>query len=177
MSSPAPASALLRSLEQHYEELVAFVARHFGHRGFAREVVHEVCVELIERPPQQEIRAPMAFLRQISRHRAIDQCRANDARSAWCESVDELPEHWAHHEDGAHALQTQQHLQALAAVLHSLPERARQAYLLCRIHGMAQQDVADAMGISRNMVAQHMARATQLIAQRWELASALKGRR
>ena len=46
---PAPPT-LLSSLVRHYEDLVDYVRVRFGDHGFAREVVHDVCVQILERP-------------------------------------------------------------------------------------------------------------------------------
>lgn len=42
-------SSLLSTLVRHYDELVEHVRRRFGERGFARDVVHDVCVHLKRR--------------------------------------------------------------------------------------------------------------------------------
>jgi RNA polymerase sigma-70 factor (ECF subfamily) len=66
------------------------------------------------------------------------------------------------------ALEFEQRLLALLAVIDALPARQRQIFLLHRIHGMAQQEIADALQISVNMVAQHFMRAMRTLAQRWQ---------
>ncbi|MFZ5507578.1 MAG: RNA polymerase sigma factor [Pseudomonadota bacterium] len=172
---------LLSALERHYDELVDYVRRRFRERGgdggFAREVVHDVCVQVLESPPAAPVHTPLAWLRTATSHRAIDRCRADDHRQALVESVADLPDHHADCQDGhdgAAALDFQQQLGALVRIVEALPPRARQVFLLQRIHGVPQQEIADAMGISRNMVAQHHARAMRAIADEWEPA---RGRR
>lgn len=171
MLAPA-ADPLLRTLERHYEELVAYVRRRFHERGggFAREVVHDVCVQVLEAPPAQALHTPLAWLRVASSHRAIDRCRADEHRLALIEPVAELPDTAAHGHDGAEALAFRQHLAALVRIVEALPPRARQVFLLQRVHGVPQQEIAEAMGISRNMVAQHHGRAMRAIVEQWEPA-------
>lgn len=165
---------LLAALEHHYDELVDYVRRRFRERsgdgGFAREVVHDVCLQVLEAPPATPVHTPLAWLRTATSHRAIDRCRADDHRQTLFEPTADLPEHHVHHRDGAAALDFQQQLAALVRIVESLPPRARQVFLLQRIHGVPQQEIADAMGISRNMVAQHHARAMRAIADEWEPA-------
>ncbi|MDZ7855881.1 RNA polymerase sigma factor [Sphaerotilus sp.] len=174
MPATSHSPTLLAALEHHYDELVDYVRRRFNGRsgdgGFAREVVHDVCVQLLEAPPTQAVHTPLAWLRVASSHRAIDRCRADAHRLALIEPVAELPDVHADHHDGASALAFQQHLASLVRIVEALPPRARQVFLLQRIHGVPQQEIAEAMGISRNMVAQHHSRAMRTIAAEWEPA-------
>jgi RNA polymerase sigma-70 factor (ECF subfamily) len=175
--APAYATNLLTTLEHHYDELVDYVRRRYRERagdgGFAREVVHDVCVQVLEAPPAQPVHTPLAWLRTASSHRAIDRCRADDYRAGLVESAADLPDTHVHGHDGAAALDFQQQLTALVRIIEALPPRARQVFLLQRIHGVPQQEIADAMGISRNMVAQHHQRAMRAIVAQWEPAGAL----
>lgn len=164
---------LLAALIRHYDELVGYVHRRFGDRGFARDIVHDVYVELIERPPTAIIHAPMAFLRQASKNQAIDRSRSDDARSAWIESVADVPDIHVHEFDGACALDFVQQLDLLRLIIETLPARARQVFLLHRLHGMPQEEIASELGISRNMVTQHFSRAMNTIESDWEPARQL----
>ncbi|CAI3806445.1 hypothetical protein GLGCALEP_04047 [Pseudomonas sp. MM221] len=77
--------------------------------------------------------------------------------------------------DGARELDFEQQLHALLAIIEALPARQRQVFLLHRIHGMAQRDIAAELEISVNMVTQHFNRALRTIASRWEPARRLHG--
>jgi len=170
---------LLAALERHYDDLVDYIRRRFGDRSHAREVVHDVCIELLENPPREEIRTPLAFLRRVSHNRAIDRHRADSTRLALIEPVAELPDIHTHSQDGAAALDFQQQVEALARIIEALPPRARQVFLLHRIHDMPQAEIAAELGISRNMVTQHFARAMDSILRHWEPAreACRRGRR
>ncbi len=167
MPHAVPSTDLVTALARHYDELVEHVRRQFRGRGFEREVVHDVCVELLERPAALEARTPLAFLRHISTHRAIDRQRAEAARAALIESVPDTPDLHAHHEDGASALAFRQHLEALVAVIESLPPRARQCFLLHRVHSMTHQAIAAEIGVTRSMVTHHFNHAMRRIARDW----------
>ncbi|WP_456362327.1 RNA polymerase sigma factor [Pseudomonas syringae] len=64
----------------------------------------------------------------------------------------------------------EQQLKALLAIIEALPPRQRQVFLLHRIHGMPQREIAAELGISLNMITQHFGRAMRTIAQHWEPA-------
>lgn len=168
---------LIGALALHYDDLVEYIRRRFQGSQFAREVVHDVCVQLLERPPQQEVKLPFAFLRRASFNRAIDRRRADNTRDAYFEVTAEVPDWHVHELDGAAAMDFEQQLEALLAIIEALPARARQVFLLHRIHGMPQREIADELGVSVNMVTQHFTRAMRTIARDWEPArQALAGR-
>lgn len=159
---------LLQALALHYDDLVEHIRRRFSNQHFARDVVHDVCLQILEKPPIKHIKIPIAFLRRATLNRAIDRRRAESTRSLYVQSQMAVVEQHRDDLDGATALEFEQRLRALLAVIDSLPARQRQVFLLHRIHGMAQQDIANALEISVNMVAQHFMRAMRNIAQRWQ---------
>lgn len=177
MTKSSPSVELIGALALHYDDLVEYIRRRFQGSQFAREVVHDVCVQLLEKPPQQPVSLPFAFLRRASFNRAIDCRRADNTRNAYFEVTAEVPDWHIHELDGAAALDFEQQLEALLAIIDALPARARQVFLLHRIHGMPQREIADELGISTNMVTQHFSRAMRSIASDWEPARrALAGR-
>lgn len=169
MSKPSPNDALMTALALHYDDLIEHIRLRFKGRHFARDLVHDVCVQVLEKPPQETVVQPLAFLRRMIFNRAIDRVRADRIRQIHAE----LPmpaemgiDSW----DGAHALDFEQQLKALLAIIEALPARQRQIFLLHRIHGMPQREIAEELGISANMVTQHFRKAMGTIAQRWEPA-------
>lgn len=154
---------LLSALQQHYDDLVAHVRRHIGARGgdraVARDIVHDVCVELIEAPPASDIRLPLAFLREVMTRRAIDHYRVEQGRRAWVESVDELPEcadASSLGRDPAEILLGRQWLLQLVRAIEALPPRCREVFVMHKIHEYPQVAVADHLGISVKTVEKHV---------------------
>ena len=158
---------LVAALAEHYDQLVEHVRRRFRDRGFARDVVHDVCVELMERPPAGPVHTPLAFLRHVSTNRAIDRQRADAARSSVVECVGDTPDLVGHHRDGAAELDFKQQFEALVAIVEALPARARQCFLLHRLHGMRHEEIAAEIGVTRSMVTHHVNRAMDRIAAEW----------
>ncbi|WP_187395015.1 RNA polymerase sigma factor [Pigmentiphaga aceris] len=161
--SDSPPEALLSTLIRHYDDLVDHVRRRFGDRHLARDVVQDVCVRLIETPPRKPIREPLAFLRHVSTHLAIDRCRVADYR------VDRTALMAA----GPHASETpatpdetaiaEQARAALLAAIQALPERCREVFILHALYEVPQTEIAKRLGISRTMVARHLARADEAL--------------
>ena len=158
---------LLRALALHYDDLVEHIRQRFSNRHFARDVVHDVCLQLLENPPLKSIRVPVAFLRRATLNRAIDRSRAENTRTLYLQSQMAVVEHNRDDLDGAMALELEQRLHALLAIIKALPARQRQIFVLHSLHGMPQKEIATELEISVNMVAQHHQRALRTLAQRW----------
>jgi len=167
MSPISSHSVLIITLAYHYKDLVDYVRYHFGDHQFAHDVVHDVCLQLIEHPPQEAIHAPLAFLRRAMKNRAIDRCRGDERQRRYIDSVAEVPEIQVYDTDGATILDFTQRLEALKRIIDDLPPRQRQVFLLHRLHGMPQLEIAQELGISRNMVTQHFSRAMATIQRTW----------
>ena len=158
--NPLPENqTLLATLVRHYEDLVDHVRRRFSGRSFARDVVHDLCLQLLERPSRTTVRQPLALLRRASLYRAIDRQRA-EARHASIVSEAE-----AQYADAIHTIGPQEQLlwrqqfELIRRAIDDLPPRCQQVFLLHRLHDMPQAEIAEALGISRNMVARHVMRA------------------
>lgn len=163
-------SQLVVTLVYHYDELVNYVKRRFGDHHFAQDVVHDVCIELMERPPLKPVHTPMAFLRKLSRNRAIDRYRQYQTQQSHLHNMQETAVH-SHHIDGERVLHFVQRLEALKRIIEALPSRQRQIFLLHKLHDMPQQEIADELGISRNMVTQHFTKAMAAINLSWGTAA------
>jgi len=170
VTPPSDTSTLLAVLVRHYEDLVDHVRRRFASRSFARDVVHDLCVQLLERPARTTASQPLAFLRRASVYRAIDRQRADAARANTVVSMEDVPDLRSHDADGAHHVHLMQQVERLRVAIDQLPSRCRQVFLLHRLHDMTQEEIAEALGISRNMVARHVMRAMQTLRPVLELA-------
>ena len=155
MLQNSPAASLITSLTRHYDELVDYIRRRFGDKGFAREIVHDVCVHLMEKPSLPEARQPVAFLKRVSHNMAVNECRAEAVRKRLMESMAELPESAAETADPARALEAQREIALLAQAIERLPLRCKQVFIMHKIHDMSQAEVAQQLGISIKMVERH----------------------
>lgn len=153
-NSPTP--SLLVSLVHHYDDLVDYIRRRFGDNSFAREVVHEVCVQLMEKPQRSIAHHPVALLKRISHNTAVDQCRAEDVRRRLIDTVSVLPDTASPAPDPASVIDAQREIQCLADAVAALPRRCQQVFVMHKIHEVSQADVAVHLGISLKMVEKHL---------------------
>jgi len=152
----APSHSLLISLVHHYDDLVDYIRRRFGDKSFARDVVHDVCVQLMEKPARMNASHPIALLKRISHNTAIDQYRTETTRRRLIGSVSELPDIASTAPDYASIIDAQREIQRLADAISALPPRCQQVFIMHKIHEMAQLEVAEYLGISIKMVEKHL---------------------
>lgn len=166
-SDPATTSgSLLSSLQLHYAELLNYVRRRFRTPELAHDVVHDVCVRLLERPPPSEVRQPIAMLRRMVHDVSLDHWRAEQLRRQWLESCAELPESSSPWPGQERQLAAEQELALLVATIRAMPLRRRQVFVLHKIHQLPQAEVAQRMGISIKAVEKHLRLAMQTCRQR-----------
>lgn len=156
MSHATSRSSLVTVLTRHYDELVDSVRRRFGDRHTAHEVVHDVCVQLLESPEKEAVRLPLALLRKITHDRAISHYRSERRRQAWVDKHAELPEivccapnPECHHE-------VADELERLSVAVSTLSPRCQQVFVMHKIHELPQKEVAVQLGISLKTVEKHL---------------------
>ena len=146
---------------RYYKELLGFCARALNNRDAAADVVQEAYARiLLAQRAGMAIADPRALLFRTSRNLMVDQHRRAEVRAH--QSLDDLledeqppaPQYLQPEEACAFG----QYARAICAAIEALPPRCREAFILNRFDGLSHQQVADAMGISRNMVAQHVVR-------------------
>lgn len=159
----ATTCSLICVLADHYEQLIAHVRRHvgplLGDSSTARDVVHDVYLELIENPPAGSIRVPLAFLREVVTRRAIDRHRVEKGRRFWVDNYYELPDSIDESTTGRNPECTacvRQRLNALIEAIDALPPRCRDVFVMHKIHELPQRDVANQLGISIKTVEKHL---------------------
>ena len=149
-------------LERYYRELLNFCARVVRDRDAAADLVQESYARVLAvRNSGQAMPEPRALLYQTARRLIIDRHRRQAVRLH--DDIDDLPEP-VHPAAPAHlepesVYAHEQTARAFVAVIEALPPRCREAFILNRFEGLSHQEVAERMGISKNMVAQHITRA------------------
>ncbi len=156
MQADPPKPSLLSTLVRHYDELVEHVRRRFGERGFAREVVHDVCVQLLEKHEKDGVRTPLALLRKITHDNAASRYRGERRRQAWIVAVSELPEVDAGIASQERQIDAAKALDRLVRAIEGLPPRCQMVFVMHKIHELPQAEVAARLGISLKTVEKHL---------------------
>lgn len=144
--------------ESHASELDAFARQRVG-VDEARDVVHDAYLRLINYVGETPLENPRAYLYRVTANVANDHGARIKTRAEWTEpdvDPDTLHSTSPGPETAANARNT---LQLCLAALAELPDIYRHVFLLHRVDGMAQSDVATALGIPKRTVERYIAKA------------------
>lgn len=131
-----------RLYRQYSPWLIAQIRRRFGRD--AEDVVHEAWLWIIPRHHGDDIRHPKALLLKVASNIAIDRARTARRRSELLEgSLSGFALSQNAEQDNAILLQE---------VVLSLPQSLRDVFVLSRIGGLTNGQIADKLGISPKTV-------------------------
>lgn len=147
---------LLDLYRHHAAELHRYLVSQLRCEETAADLTHEVFVRLSGR--NQAMRNPLAFAYHVARNLVIDHHRRRLARPESDESqeYDDIP---STAPDPETIAVTRQCLQRVEDAIQRLPPQCRRAFVLNRFDGLSQAEVAEQMGISRQMAERHIAKA------------------
>lgn len=139
--------------------LKRFFQRRLSNREDVADAAQETFLRMMVAAPKTLIENPQAYLFQIAKSVAIStsiRFRAEATRYggnvADLEFADEAP-------DQERTVNARQCLLLMAKAIEGLPRRCQEVFILSRIHGMPNGEIASRLGISRNMVEKHIIRA------------------
>lgn len=149
-------------LSLHHSErnrLLRFFTRKLLRRDDAPDMTQETFVRLLSRRRGGAIENPQAYLFQIA-DSVVRRSNAQRRRQAMLIDSESEPADLADDLPGAErVVQARQSLHLLAQEICRLPNRCQQVFILSRLHGLTNAEIARELGISRNMVEKHIIRA------------------
>lgn len=140
---------------EHYEELIGTWTRRLRNRQQAEDLAHDTFVRVLE-SRATEVEQPRAYLHQTARNIAVDAYRREDRREAMAlETYDQSSPASGDPEHFMHAIQL---ADSIERALAELPLNCRKIFIWQKIEGMTQQEIAERLGLSKNMVEKYMIR-------------------
>nr|WP_050978284.1 sigma-70 family RNA polymerase sigma factor [Bordetella petrii] len=161
----------------HHAWLRAWLQRRLGNAADAADLAHEAFLRLILKPASRGFGSPLearAYLRAMAQGMCINLWRRREIEQAWLDTLAAQPPAYAPSaERQAMVLEA---LQEIAELLHSLPGKAAQAFLMSAVCGMTAADVGGELGVSSRMVRKYVAQAMLrcMQAQAGQTAAALR---
>lgn len=154
-----------RFLCDHREALLAFLRHRTATEEDAQDAVQESMARLMRYQSEQTPEGLKALLYRIAVNVANDQLRRAQRRHTGDhvpldEAVTALPSTDPPLEE---QMARRQELAVIAGVIECLPSRCQQIYILSRIEGMKNAEIADVCGISLGAVEKQMTRAMAAI--------------
>jgi RNA polymerase sigma-70 factor (ECF subfamily) len=139
--------------------LQRFFMRRLRNREDAADATQETFLRLLGVAPRTVIENPQAYLFQIAKSVA----RASSVRLRRDHELflaDALLEDHAEEAPGPDRIvQSRQAILMMAKAIAALPARCQEVFILSRLHGLANGEIANMLGISRNMVEKHIIKA------------------
>ncbi|QDY35254.1 sigma-70 family RNA polymerase sigma factor [Pseudomonas putida] len=139
----------------HYHELIGTWTRKLRSRQQAEDLAHDAFVRVLENPREQ-VEQPRAYLHQTARNLAVDGLRREDRRQALAlEAIDNGTTGSDDPEAYVHALEL---ADSVERALAELPLNCRQVFIWQKLEGLTQAEIAERMGLSKNMVEKYIIR-------------------
>jgi RNA polymerase sigma factor (sigma-70 family) len=149
-----------RAYREHYPALLSFVRRRVASDGEAADIAQEAYLRVLRYRNEEDIAALKALLFRIAFNLLADRTRLArlEHRPDHIPVDNELPVEAPEPSQFRQVASTQDLLRALSAV-EKLPRKCRQVFVLSRLQGLSNQQIAGEMRISLKSVEAHMSRA------------------
>jgi RNA polymerase sigma-70 factor (ECF subfamily) len=150
--------ALRQLMVRYWQPVVAYTHKILADPDAAADVAQHTFIKLWQNRahwiPSGRVGA---YIFRIARNAVANELRSRRSRSHLCESrdPDDSPAPW----NPLELLEEKELRSALERVLHRLPPRRREVYLLARDGGLSHVEISEVMGISPQTVANQMSSA------------------
>lgn len=163
---------LLATFLEKRESLVLFLAARLRSVSTAEDLIQDLYLKVAAMEPGADVRAPTALLYRMAANLMVDHLRsaqrASRRNAQWrldtrvtLGAIDVVSEPAADE-----ALVARERVRLLADAVAELPPQMGRAFRLHKLEGRSQAATAEAMGVSRKMIEQHIAAAIRRLAQR-----------
>ena len=165
-------SPLTRAFFEKREALLLFLAARARSMATAEDLLQDLYVRVATLPATGDVRSPSALLYRMAANLLVDHVRTNQRSSRrnaqWrVETRTVLGGEDVMGEPPADDLiVSKQRARQLAEAVAALPPQMGRAFRLHKLDGLSQKETAQAMGVSRKMVEQHIGVAIRRLAER-----------
>lgn len=136
-----------------------FFLRRLRNDADAADAIQETFLRLLSVPQKTIIENPQAYLFQIARSVASRTAARNAADAKLFLPAEAGLDQPLDAPCQERIVSARQCLLLLAKTIENLPNRCQEVFILSRLHGMANGEIAVRLGISRNMVEKHIIKA------------------
>ncbi len=159
MLGPAGGGNIVRTLENLYLSMhsgIAAMVASMVPPDDVDDIVQETYIRLTRVVASQEIRHPRAYIYRIARNLALDSLKKGGDTVAveWNEDTDYAA---TVGDLTADAIDSRKALDRFYEAVQSLPPRARQAFILKKVYGYSQREIAARLEIAESTVEKHVA--------------------
>lgn len=163
----AASLAITQLIKTYDDELRRVISRRCGCIDMAADIVQETYQRMLSGGLWQQAENPRALLHRIAANLVIDYERRNSVRDRYVSQTETLPDWIA--ETAAtqpdQILANREHLDRLATIVGKLPPKCRSVFIMRKIDDLSHAEIAERLGISRNMVEKHLRNALLALQQ------------
>ena len=153
--------------------LMSYFTRRIGDRAEAEDLTQEVFVRIIASATFEEIERADAFIFKVAsnllrdRNRKILRQKSHHSLPMDEAVIDEIAEQFVEERGPERVLLGRERLSDVLGALGELGERTRNIFILFRLEGMKQKDIAALYGISASTVEKHVMKAVMHLSLRF----------
>lgn len=160
MSTPTSAvNPLVSAFQEHYADLLAFLARRMGNVEKAADVAQDTYLRLASLSDTAQILEPRAFVFRVASNLAIDRLRQEQRRSALHDDVSDNHDFCDPLASPEKQFLAAEAIEQLDKSLAQLPSKARLALLLNRLEGLTHAQIAVRLDVSESTVGKYIVQA------------------
>ena len=150
---------------EYYDELVGTWTRRLRNRQQAQDLAHDTFLRVLESRPET-VEQPRAYLHQTARNIAVDGFRREELRDAKEQAA--VPPSSSEAGDPEQYMRAIQLAESVEKALQELPLNCRKVFVWQKIEGLTQAEIAERLGLSKNMVEKYMIRTLRHLRERVE---------
>jgi RNA polymerase sigma factor (sigma-70 family) len=157
LSRPQQAETIAQLFRENNRALIGFLVARLRSLQDAKEVAQETYVRLLQMGHPESSNLVRAYLFRVAGNLAIDRLRRRATRDRMTEDMPTelsgglgLPER---------KLLADEELLLLSRCLQELPEKVRSAFLMCRLDGLSQNEIAERLCVTDRMVRKYITQA------------------
>lgn len=165
-------SPLVRAFLEKRESLVLFLAARTRSMAMAEDLAQELYLKVAAMPPSTEVRSPGPLLYRMASNLLVDHVRsaqrARRRETQWRDDTRTVVggEDVVEEPSADQVIIGRERARQMSEAVAALPPQMGRAFRLNKLEGLTQSQTADAMGISRKMVEQHIHAAVKNLTRR-----------
>ena len=142
------------------------------------DIVQETYVRICQFKPSTEVREPQALLFRIARNLALDHAKRAEARLTSttapeeCENLKRLVDRI---DETFERVASDQEFARFCEAVRQLPQQCRRVFVLKKVYGHSQKEIARELGLSESTVEKHIARGIRACADYMRLQQGTGG--
>jgi RNA polymerase sigma-19 factor, ECF subfamily len=165
MTAPGSLHDVARLYTEHHPWLIGWLRRKLGCPHHAADMAHDTFARILAALDKGvlaeagALRQPRAFLTTTATRLIVDAARRREIERAYLETLAVVQPREASMPSPEQMLELLETLHAIAALLDGLADKPRRAFLMYRLDGLSQPEIARELGVSASMVKQYVAQA------------------